>query len=109
MLDYVLSFEGEPKKVKKKSVEDILYSLAHKGSGFDSYVVLNNLPQRRTVVSLNKNGAGFVSLKILNGFVDPIRKIPQYVHFRCGLLHYDDFLKKREKFKNYNHVYSNKN
>ena len=38
MLDHVLSFKGEPKKVKNKNVENNLYLIAHNGSGFDSYV-----------------------------------------------------------------------
>ena len=66
--------------------------IAYKGSGFDSYVVLNNLPQRRTF-KLIKNGSGIVSLQIFNGYVDQNKKIPQYVHFRCGLLHIKDSLK----------------
>ena len=45
MLDHVLSFKGEPNKVKNKIVEYNLFLLAHKGSGFDSYVVINNKPQ----------------------------------------------------------------
>ena len=53
-LDYVLQLKGEPKRVNNKIVKYNLYLLAHKGSGFDSYVVLNNLPQWRTVVSLIK-------------------------------------------------------
>ena len=44
MLDHVLSFKGEPKKVRNKLVEYNLYLIAHNGLGFDSYVVLNNLP-----------------------------------------------------------------
>ena len=32
-------------------------------------------------------------LKIFNGYVDQAQKIPQYVHFRCGLLHIKDSLK----------------
>ena len=72
MLDHVLSFKGEPKKVKNKIVEYNLYLIAHNGSGFDSYVVLNNLPQWRSVVKLIKNGRGIVSLKIFNGYVDPV-------------------------------------
>ena len=63
-----------------------LYLITHKGSGFDSYVVLNNLPQWRTVVSLNNNGAGIVCLKFFNGWVDPAKMITQYVQFRCRLL-----------------------
>ena len=87
MLDHVLSFKGEPKKVKNKIVEYNLYLIAHNGSGFDSYVVLNNLPQWRSVVKLIKNGRGIVSLKIFNGYVDLVKKIPQYVPFRCGRIH----------------------
>ena len=58
MLDSFLLFKGEPKKVNIKIVKGNLYLLALKGSGFDSYVKLNNLPQWRTVVSLIKNGSG---------------------------------------------------
>ena len=94
MLDHVLSFKGEPKKVKNKSVEYDLYLIAHNGSGFDSYVVLNNLPQWRSVVKIIKNGAGIVSLKIFNGYIDPVKKIPQYVHFRCGRVHINQKLRK---------------
>ena len=94
MLDHVLSFKGEPKKIKNKIVEYNLYLIAHNGSGFDSYVILNNLPQWRSVVKLIKNGAGIISLKIFNGFVDPVKKIPQYVHFRCGRVHINKSLRK---------------
>ena len=93
MLDCVLQLNGEPRKIKNKIVKNNLYSLAHKGSSFDSYVVLINLPQWRTVVSLIKNGAGIVSLKIFNGYVDPVKTIPQYVHFRFGLIYIKDSLK----------------
>ena len=93
MLDHVLSFEGEPKKVRNKIVEHNLYLIAHNGSGFDSYVVLNKLPQWRSVVKLIKKGAGIISLKIFNGNVDQ-KKIPQYVHFRCGRVHINKKLRK---------------
>ena len=94
MLDHVLSFKGEPKKVKNKIVEYNLYLIAHNGSGFGSYVVLNNLPKRRSVVKLIKNGAGIISLKIFNGYIDPVKKIPQYVHFWCGKVHINQKLRK---------------
>ena len=94
MLDHVLSFKGEPKKVENKIVEYNLSLIAHNGSGFDSYVVLNNLPQWRSVVKLIKNGAGIISLKIFNGYVDQNKKIPQYVHFRCGRVHNNKSLRK---------------
>ena len=94
MLDYVLQFKGEAKRINNKYVEKNLYLHARKRSGFDSYVVLNSLPQWRTVVCLIKNGSGIVSLKIINDYVDRVKKIPQYVHFRCGLLHIKDSFKK---------------
>ena len=70
MLDHVSSFKGEAIKVKNKIVEYNIYLIAHNGSGFDSYVVINNLPQRRSVVILNKKGAGIISFKFFNGYVD---------------------------------------
>ena len=42
---------------------------------------------------MSKNGSGIVSLKLINVYVDPVKKIPQYVHFRCSLLHIKDSLK----------------
>ena len=80
--------------VKNKVVEYNLYLIAHNRSGFDSFFVLNILPQWRSVVKLIKNGAGIISVKIFNGFVDQNQKIPQYVHFRCGRVHINKSLKK---------------
>ena len=90
MLDHVLQFKGE---AKHKIVKYNLYIIAHDGFGFDSYVLLNNLPQWRTVVSLIKNGSGIVSLKNFNGYVDQAKKISQYVRFRCGRVHINKSLK----------------
>ena len=89
-LDYVSRIKGEAKRVNNKIVKFILYLFAHKGSGFDSYVVLINLPQRRTDVSLIKNGSGIVFLRKLNGSVDQKKGFPQKVPSRCGLLHIKD-------------------
>ena len=94
MFDHVLSFKGEPKKVKNKIVEININLIAHNGSDFDTYVVSNNLPQRRSVVKLIKNGAGVISLKIFNGYIDQNKKIPQCVHFGCGRVHINNSLKK---------------
>ena len=63
-LDHVFSFKEEARKVRKKIVEDNLFLIAHNGSGFDSFIVFNNLPQWRSVVDLFTNGAGIVSLEI---------------------------------------------
>ena len=81
-------------KKSKKNVEYNLYLRAHNGSGFDSYVVINSLPQWRSIVKLNKNGAGIISLKIFNGNVDQNKKLPQYVHFSGGRVHITKSLKK---------------
>ena len=109
MLDYVLQFKEVIEIVINGIVKYILYLLAHKRSGFDSYVVLNNLLQWRTVVGLIRNGLVIVSLKILHGYIDPVKKIPQYVHFRSGLLHNNDSSKKLEEAINYRKVYLNMN
>ena len=61
--------------------------LAHNGLAFDSYIVINNLPQWRSVVILIKNRDGFVSPKLFNGYEDENKTIPQYVHFSCGRVH----------------------
>ena len=79
MLDHILSSRGKV----KKNVEKNLFLIAHNGSGFDSYVGLNNLPQWRSVVNLIKNGAGTFSLKRFKGYVDEKKKTPQNVHFKC--------------------------
>ena len=68
--------------------------IAHNGSGFDSYVVLNNLPQWRSIVKQIKNGRGIVFSKIFNGYEDENKKPPQDDHFRCGRVHINQSLKK---------------
>ena len=83
MLDCDLQFKGEAKRFNNNIIKNNLYLIAHKGSGFDSHVALNNLTQWTTGVSLIKNGAGIVSLKKFNGYVDPVKKILQNVHFIC--------------------------
>ena len=45
MLDFVLDFKGETKKIKNKTTKCNLYLMAHNGSGFDSYVKSSNLSQ----------------------------------------------------------------
>ena len=45
-------------------------------------------------MNLIENRAGIASLKIVNGFVDENKKVPQYVHFRCWRVHINSSLKK---------------
>ena len=68
--------------------------IALNGSGFETYFVLKNLPQWRSIVDFIKNGADIVSLNIFNGYVDQNKIIPQYVHFRCGRVQKSKSLKK---------------
>ena len=74
------------KKNKNKIGEYYLFLIALNGSGSDSYVVLNNSPQWRSVVNLSTKGAGNLSFEIFNSYVDH-KKVPQHVHFRCGRVH----------------------
>ena len=94
MLDFVLQFKGEAKRVNNKIVNCNIYLLAHKGSGYDSYVVSKKAPEWTTLVILTKNGSGIVSLKVFNGYVCENKKNTQNVHFRCELLHIKDSLKR---------------
>ena len=87
MVDHVLSFKGEAKKVKNKIVEYNLNMIAHNRSCFDSYVVLNNLPPWRSVIKITKKRAGIFLIKILIRYVDLVKKTPQFVRFPCGRFH----------------------
>ena len=97
LLDHFLKFKGEAEKVNIENVKYNLNRLAHNGSGFDLNVVLNKLPELKTVVSLIKNGSGIVSAKMFHDYVDENGKIPQYVHFTCGKVHIYKSLKKISK------------
>ena len=71
---------------------------AHNGSGFDTWIVLNNLPCDKHIVNIFKNGKGIIELKVFNGLILKNNKqIPQYLHFRCGMTHLNYSLKKLGK------------
>ena len=97
-LDYLLKVKGEERKVKNKIVEFNLQLHAHNGSGFDTWIILNNLRCDKHIVDIIKNGKGIISLKIFNGLIYKNNKqIPQYLHFRCGMTHLNYSLKKLGK------------
>ena len=54
MLDYVLQFKRDSKRIRIKIVKNNLSLLAHKGSGYDSYIVLINLPQGELLLAYSK-------------------------------------------------------
>ena len=97
-LDYCLKLKGEERKVKNKIVEYNLQMHAHNGSGFDTWIILNNLPCDKHIVDIIKNGEGIIELKVFNGLIHKNNKqIPQYLHFRCGMTHLNYSLKKLGK------------
>ena len=61
-LDYLLKLKGEERKVKNKVVEYNLQMHAHNGSGFDTWIILNNLPCDKHIVDIIKNGKGIIEL-----------------------------------------------
>ena len=84
-LDFCLKLKGEEYKDKKGRV--LAYGLqlhAHNGSGFDTWIVLNNLPCDKRIVNKIKNGKIIIELKVFNGYVEK-KQIPQYLHFGCGM------------------------
>ena len=97
-LDYCLKLKGEERKLKNKIVEYNLQMHAHKGSGFDTWIILNNLPCDKHIVDVIKNGKGIIELKVFNGLIHKNNKqVPQYLHFRCGMTHLNYSLKKLGK------------
>ena len=98
-LNYLLKLKGEEKKVNNKIVEYNLQLHAHNGSGFDTWIILNNLPCDRHIVGdIIKNGKGIIEMKVFNGLVYKNNKqIPQYLFFRCGMTHLNYSLKKLGK------------
>ena len=98
-LDFCLKLKGEERKVKNKIVEYNLQLHAHNGSGFDTWVFLNNLPCDNYIVGdIIKNGKGSIELKVFVGYIQKNNKqLPQYLHFRCGMTHIHFPLKKLGK------------
>ena len=98
-LDYLLKLKGEERKVNNKIVEYNLQMHAQNRSGFDTWIILNNLPCDRHIVGdIIKNGKGISSLKIFNGYIEKNKKeIPQHLIFRCGMTHLNYSLKKLGK------------
>ena len=90
-LDFCLKLKGEEYKDKKgKVLEYNLQIHAHNGSGFDTWIVLNNLTCDRRIVNIIKNGKSIIELKVFNGYIQSktsTKQIPQYLHFRCGMTH----------------------
>ena len=99
-LDFCLKLKGEERKtINNKIVEYNLQMHAHNGSGFDTWIILNNLRCDKHIVGdIFKNGKGIISMKKFNGYIAKNNKqIPQYLIFRCGMTHLNYSLKKLGK------------
>ena len=96
-LDFCLKLKGEEYKDRKgKILEYNLQLHALNGSGFDTWIVLNNLPCDKRIVNIIKNGKGIIELKIFNGYIQSntsTKQIPQNLHIRCGMTHLNYSLK----------------
>ena len=67
-LDFCLKLKREDYKDKKGKVSKYNVQLhANNGSGFDTWIVLNNLPCDERIVNIIKNGKIIFELKKLNG------------------------------------------
>ena len=99
-LDFLLKLKGEKLKINNKVVEYNLQLHAHNGSGFDTWIVLNNLPCDKHILGdINKNGKGIISLKVFNGYIEEKTKkqTPQSLVYRCGMTHLNYSLEKLGK------------
>ena len=100
-LDFCLKLKGGELEVKNKIVEYNLQLHARKGSGFDTWIVLNNLPCDEHIVNIIKSGKGIVSLKVFNGLIYKNNKqtpknliFRQNLIFSCGMTHLNYSLEK---------------
>ena len=87
-LDFCLKLKGDERKVKNQLIEYNLQMHAHSGSGFDTWIVLKNLPCEKHIVDVIKNGKGVIEFKVFNGLIHKNNKeVPENLHFRCGMTH----------------------
>ena len=68
-LDILLKLKGEERNVRNKVFEYNLQLHAHNGSGFDTWIILNNLPCDKHFVDFNKIGKDIISLRVFNGYI----------------------------------------
>ena len=74
-LYFSLNFKGQELKINNKTVEYNLQLHDHNGSGFDTWIILNNLPCDKHIVGdVIKTGKGIISLKIFNGSIEKNKK-----------------------------------
>ena len=73
-LDFCLKLKREERKTSNnKNFEFNLHLRAHNGSGFDTWIILNNLPRDKHIVDIFENGKGIISLRVFNGNIRKLR------------------------------------
>ena len=88
----------EKNKKRRKKIVEYVQLHAHNGSGFDTWIDLNNLFCDKQIVDSFKNGKSIISLKVFIGCIQINKKQnPQYLIFRCGMTHLNYSLKKQGK------------
>ena len=87
-LDFCLQLKGEERKtINNKIVENNLQLHAHNSSGFDIWIVLNNLHCDKHIVDIIENGEGIISLRVFNGYIHNGEK--QILHYLFFQMWYD--------------------
>ena len=97
-LDFLLKFRGEERKtIDKKFVEYNLHFHAHNGRGFDTWIILNNLPCYKHIVDNNKNGKGIISMKIFIGQIHNGKRKSSISNFQMWYNSVEKFVEKFRK------------
>ena len=72
---FLLKFKGKPRKANNiKIVEYNLQIHSHNGSGFDTWIIINNIPCDNHIVDIIKNRKVLISKRIFNGCIYKIKK-----------------------------------
>ena len=70
-LDFCFKLKGEERKVKIKKVEYNFQLHAQNGSGFDTWIILNNLPCDKHINgNIVINGKGIIELEVFIGYIE---------------------------------------
>ena len=101
-LNFSKKYKGDERKVNNKTGEYNLQLHAHNGSGFDTWIFLNNLPCNKRIDDIIKHGKRIFSLKVFNGY---IQIDSHYLIFRCGVAHLNFSIKKSVKLSNFKKNY----
>ena len=86
------------KRLKNEIPEYNLQLHAQNASGFDTWIILNNIPCDKQFVKIVKNGKGIIELKVSNDFFQNYNKQTlQYLRFSYDVTHLNYSIKKTGK------------